>query len=131
MPPSLILSDEEYASSEDEDFAPDAAQRQDESSDSEVDDDETTRTNNKRQVTQRKGDLDGDAEDAGFANSGDEAIIERGLKRRKKKSKKGRKDDGMENDEDGDGGLVKTRSMRAQEYVHDRVCFKFLVELSN
>ncbi|PQE09887.1 SWR1-complex 5 protein [Rutstroemia sp. NJR-2017a BVV2] len=131
MPPSLILSDEEYASSEDEDFAPDAAQIQDDLSDSEVEEDETTRTNNKKRVTKRKGESDGDAEDAGFENSGDEAIIHKGMKRRKKKSKKGGKDDEMEDDEDGEGGLVKTRSMRAQEYVNDRAYFKFVVELSN
>ncbi|PQE23413.1 SWR1-complex 5 protein [Rutstroemia sp. NJR-2017a BBW] len=120
MPPSLILSDEEYVSSEDEDFAPDAVPIQDDSSDSEVQEDETTRTSNKKRPTKRNGDSDDDAEDAGFENSGDEAIIDKGMKRRKKKSKKGGKHDELEDDEDGEGGLVKTRSMRAQEYVNGR-----------
>ncbi|KAM3069625.1 swr complex subunit [Clarireedia jacksonii] len=120
MPPSLIPSDEEYASSEDEDFAPDAAQLQDESSDSEVDEvdeDEPPRANNKKWATKRRGDSASEAEDAGFENSGDEAIIEKGLKRRKKKSRKSGKDNELENDEGGEGGLVKTRSMLAQEKV--------------
>ncbi|ESZ97660.1 hypothetical protein SBOR_1955 [Sclerotinia borealis F-4128] len=120
MPPELIPSDEEYASSEDEDFAPDAVPAQDQSSESEPEDVDSIAVADKpkKKTTKRKQGDDEEAEDAGFENSGDEAIIERGLKRRKKKSKKG----GREKDEDegGEGGLVKTRSMRAQEKVEKK-----------
>jgi hypothetical protein len=117
MPPELIPSDEEYASEEDSDFAPDTAPAQEDpdSSDSESDAEKpSVKTKQKSKPAKRKRTGDGeDAEDAGFENSGDEAVIERGLKRQKKKGKKGGTDD---DDEGGEGGLVKTRSMRAQEY---------------
>ncbi|TEY34115.1 hypothetical protein BOTCAL_0646g00050 [Botryotinia calthae] len=115
MPPELIPSDEEYASSEDEDFAPDTAPAQEESSESEAEDEDSTAVTNKskKKTTKRKRGNDEEAEDAGFENSGDEAIIEKGLKKRKKSRKGGRE----EEDEGGEGGLVKTRSMRAQEKV--------------
>ncbi|KAB8297141.1 hypothetical protein EYC80_002523 [Monilinia laxa] len=120
MPPELIPSDDEYASSEDEDFAPDAAPAQEESSESEAEDEDSTVVIDKpkKKTTKRKRGDDEEAEDAGFENSGDEAIIERGLKRRKKKGKKGGKDE--EGDEGGEGGLIKTRSMRAQEKVEKK-----------
>ncbi|TGO07399.1 hypothetical protein BTUL_0282g00100 [Botrytis tulipae] len=119
MPPELIPSDEEYASSEDEDFAPDTAPAQEESSESEAEDEDSTAVTNKskKKTTKRKRGNDEEAEDAGFENSGDEAIIEKGLKRRKKKRRKGGKE---EEDEGGEGGLVKTRSMRAQEKVEKK-----------
>ncbi|KAF7897579.1 hypothetical protein EAF00_005807 [Botryotinia globosa] len=119
MPPELIPSEEEYASSEDEDFAPDTAPAQEESSESEAEDEDSTAVTNqsKTKTTKRKRGDDEEAEDAGFENSGDEAIIEKGLKRRKKKSRKGGKE---EEDEGGEGGLVKTRSMRAQEKVEKK-----------
>jgi len=107
--------EEDYASSEDSDFAPEDGPAPESSSESEAEADATapsrTATKRKRQPE------DGAAEDAGFENSGDEAIIEKG----KKKSKKRKKDqvgDGPNEDEDaGEGGLIKTRSQRAQEYV--------------
>ncbi|RDW78436.1 SWR1-complex protein 5 [Coleophoma crateriformis] len=113
MPPELIPDDDEYASSEDSDFAPEAAlaeASQDSGSESEADD--TTTANKTTVKTKRRHSPDKEADDAGFENSGDEAIIERGLKKQKKKGKKGKED--LE-DEGGEGGLVKTRSMRAQE----------------
>ncbi|QSZ34945.1 hypothetical protein DSL72_007807 [Monilinia vaccinii-corymbosi] len=123
MPPALIPSDEEYASSEDEDFAPDATPAQEESSESEEEhEDEDSAAvidRSKKKTPKRKRGDDEEAEDAGFENSGDEAIIERGLKRRKKKGKKGGKDE-EEEDEGGEGGLIKTRSMRAQEKVEKK-----------
>ncbi|KAG4030273.1 hypothetical protein MFRU_012g00190 [Monilinia fructicola] len=120
MPPELIPLDEEYASSEDEDFAPDAAPTQEESSESEPEDADSTAVVDqpKRKATKRKRGDEEEAEDAGFENSGDEAIIEKGLKRRKKKSKKGGKDE--EDDEGAEGGLIKTRSMRAQEKIEKK-----------
>jgi hypothetical protein len=114
MPPELIPDDEDYASEEDSDFAPDAgpAQASDSESDEEPSEDVTAKP---AKPTKRKRGQDEEAEDAGFENSGDEAIIEKGLKRQKKKGKKGK--DAEEDDEGGEGGLIKTRSMRAQEYV--------------
>ncbi|KAK2605320.1 hypothetical protein N8I77_008166 [Diaporthe amygdali] len=106
------IDDEDYASSEDSDFAPDEAPGHgDASSD---DEDEASGDAAKSAAVKRKrptqaGDGD-DAEDAGFENSGDEAIIGRG----KKKQKKGRQAQ-RDEDEGGQGGLIKTRSMRAVE----------------
>lgn len=119
MPPALITSDDEYASEEDSDFAPDDAapttQGDAEESSDEESEAETSKgkEKEKEKPTKRKR-VEEEAEDAGFENSGDEAIIEKGLKRRKRKGKKGVEDE----DEGGEGGLVKTRSMRAREYVH-------------
>lgn len=123
MPPALIPSDDEYASDEDSDFVDDApalqgeAESSDEDSDAEdgkTKDVPTNRGTGAAKSAKRKRAVgEEEAEDAGFENSGDEAIIERGLKRQKKKGKKG----ALEDDEGGEGGIVKTRSMRAQEYV--------------
>lgn len=106
MPPDPLLEeDEQYASSEDSDFSPDnAPQQTSDHSDLEDEDDKTT---NKRSHPVD----DEDAADAGYDNSGDEAIIKRGEKRRKKTHAKGVHED----DEGGEGGLVKTRRQRAAE----------------
>lgn len=106
------IDDEDYASSEDSDFAPDEAPEQgDPSSDDEdetaADATEPAPVKRKRQPQASGSD---DAEDAGFENSGDEAIIGRG----KKKQKKSRQAQ-LDEDEGGEGGLIKTRSMRAVE----------------
>ena len=108
MPPELIPDDEEYASEEDSDFAPDTAPAK-EDADSSEDEPEPEEIKAPKSTKRKRG-ADDDAEDAGFENSGDEAIIERGLKRQKKKGKKSKDE---EDDEGGEGGLVKTRSMRA------------------
>lgn len=106
------IDDEDYASSEDSDFAPDEAPEQGDAS-SDVEDEtagdtaEPAPVKRKRQTQAGGGD---DAEDAGFENSGDEAIIGKG----KKKQKKGRQAQ-RDEDEGGEGGLIKTRSMRAVE----------------
>jgi hypothetical protein len=120
MPPELIPSDEDYASSEDSDFAPDAvpAANEDDSSDDDADIDELAidtkappKTNKKRK--QEDGE---EAEDVGYENSGDEEIIGEGVRERKKAKKgKGKKSREEIEDEGGEGGLIKTRSMRAQE----------------
>lgn len=114
MPPEIIPEDEDYASEEDSDFAPDTApaQASDASSDEESEAEEEVKA--KPKAAKRKRGQDEEAGDAGFENSGDEAIIEKGLKRQKKK---GRKGEDAEDDEGGEGGLIKTRSMRAQEYA--------------
>lgn len=106
------IDDEDYASSEDSDFAPEEAQERgdDASSDDEGElaGDAAAPAPVKRKRQTQAGDGE-DAEDAGFENSGDEAIIGRGKK--KQKSRQAQRDE----DEGGDGGLIKTRSMRAVE----------------
>ncbi|KAL2074955.1 hypothetical protein VTL71DRAFT_8735 [Oculimacula yallundae] len=118
MPPELIPDDEEYASDEDSDFAPDAAPAPDaESSDEESEADEPATITKQPQPKKRKRGDDEEAEDVGFENSGDEAIMKEGSKSKRKKGKKNK--DEIE-DEGGEGGLVKTRSMRAQEVVEKK-----------
>lgn len=117
MPPDPTVDDEDYASSEDSDFAPEDVAEQDagaESSDEEDDSEAVAAATPAAPSKKRKqaGDAD-EAADAGFENSGDEAIIEKG-KKRQKKSRKAQQD---QDDEGGEGGLIKTRSMRAVEYV--------------
>merc|ERR1712093_246219 len=119
MPPELIPDDEEYASEEDSDFAPDAAPAPDaESSDEESEAEEPAAIANKTQPKKRKRGDDEETEDLGFENSGDEAIMKEGSKARRKKGKKNKEE--LE-DEGGEGGLVKTRSMRAQEKTEKKV----------
>jgi hypothetical protein len=119
MPPEIMPSDSDYASEEDSDFAPDAAPAavEEESSDSESEADEpTTKIDVKGKNKKRKRGDNEEAEDLGFENSGDEAIIKEydGAAKRKK-GKKGRAAE-LE-DEGGEGGVVRTRSMRALECV--------------
>ncbi|KAG9248267.1 bucentaur or craniofacial development-domain-containing protein [Calycina marina] len=120
MPLELIPDDEDYASSEDSDFAPDAAPAtaadvsSDEDSDADESPTEKTIKHIKKPAKRKRGDEK--AEDLGFENSGDEAIIEKGLKRQKRR-KRGEVED---EDEGGEGGLVKTRSMRAQEKIEKK-----------
>ncbi len=111
MPPELIPDDEDYASSEDSDFAPDAAPAK---GDDATSDEESDAETAKPVAKKRKRATDEEAEDAGFEYSGDEAIIGHAKRKRAKKAKKG---DVIDEDEGGEGGLVKTRSMRAAEYV--------------
>lgn len=110
------LHDEDYVSEEDSDFAPDQAPVE-ESSGSD-DDDEAADAEKQTRGKRRRQDGEDGAGDAGFENSGDEAIIEKGKKRRKRAK---RKDDGADADADadegGEGGLIKTRRMRAAEYA--------------
>ena len=106
MPPELD-HEEDYVSEEDSDFAPEDGVEQDLSA-SEDDVPDAAKPKPKRQAGDRA------AEDAGFDNSGDEGIIEKGKKRQKKAKAKDRT---AGEDEGGEGGLVKTRSMRAAEYA--------------
>ncbi|KAK1691460.1 bucentaur or craniofacial development-domain-containing protein [Colletotrichum godetiae] len=124
MPPDPTIDDEEYESSQDSDFAPEdaaAAAADDgasEASDSEADDGEDAA----KKPTKRKRDA-GDDETADFENSGDEALIKKAAK---KKLKKAARDAAAAlalsvEDEGGEGGLVKTRSMRAAEKEERKV----------
>jgi hypothetical protein len=119
MPPELIPSDDEYASEEDSDFAPDAvpAANEDDSSDDDADIDELAiDTKAQPKPKKRKRGDEEEAEDVGYENSGDEEIIGEGVRERKKAKKgKGKKSKEELEDEGGEGGLIKTRSMRAQE----------------
>lgn len=115
MSPEPMIEDEDYASSEDSDFAPDDAPEQEgdgegESSDDDGAKDQPATSAAPSRKRKQAGD-GGDAEDAGFENSGDEVIIEKGKKRRMK-GRQARQD---QDDAGGDGGLIKTRSMRAVE----------------
>lgn len=99
--------DEQYASSQDSDFAPEVASAADtDTSDSEDD-------GVKLKQGKRTAGADTNTKDASYDNSGDEAIIEKG-KRRRKKHKVGVED---KDDEGGEGGLIKTRRQRAAELV--------------
>ncbi|KAK1702660.1 bucentaur or craniofacial development-domain-containing protein [Colletotrichum lupini] len=122
MPPDPTIDDEEYESSQDSDFAPEEAAAADdgasEASDSEADDGEDAA----KTTTKRKRDAGGD-EAADFENSGDEALIKKAAK---KKLKKAARDAAAAlalgvDDEGGEGGLVKTRSMRAAEKEERKV----------
>lgn len=101
--------DEDYASAEDSDFAPEPAQERDSSPES----DGEAHASKESQGGTSKRQPDDAAEDAGFENSGDEAVIEKGRKRRRKTTGRG----GEEREDGGQGGLIKTRSQRAQESV--------------
>jgi hypothetical protein len=112
MPPPnpAIDEEEDYASEEDSDFALDDAPAND-SSLSDDDDDDEANTESKPSAGRKRPAPDTEADDAGFENSGDEAIIEKGKKRRKK-------DKTADVAPDADKGpLIKTRSMRAVEHV--------------
>ncbi|OTB08373.1 hypothetical protein M426DRAFT_316994 [Hypoxylon sp. CI-4A] len=106
------LLEEDYASEEDSDFAPDAAPVLGNSDASESEEEEVQLV----AVPSAKRSADADGNDD-FENSGDEAIIQRGKKRRKKDK---RKDGNVEDDEGGEGGLIKTRSQRAAEKVEKK-----------
>lgn len=120
MPPTPIINipdDEDYASSEDSDFAPEEAPKREssDSSDSEAETNDGVKKTQKKSrakpVKRKRNEEDNEA-DVGFENSGDEGLIREGKKALKRRRKKGE-----ESDDDGDGGLVKTRSQRALEYV--------------
>ncbi|TQN71329.1 SWR1-complex protein 5 [Colletotrichum shisoi] len=135
MPPDPIIDEEEYESSQDSDFAPDdgvAAEGDSEASESEADGDDaatktttttttaaataTATTTTTTTTTKRKRDTnDNEAEDVGFENSGDEALIKKATKKQKRRKAKDADGAPDEEDEGGEGGLVKTRSMRAAE----------------
>ncbi|KAG5919820.1 hypothetical protein E4U42_006420, partial [Claviceps africana] len=108
MPPDpLGDDDEQYASSQDSDFAPDGAPEpasDDSDSEDALADGLSKRQNTDAVAGRRSDDCDG------YDNSGDEAVIVRGQKRRKRAQEKGQ----LVDDEDGgQGGLVKTRAQRA------------------
>ncbi|KAI1196608.1 bucentaur or craniofacial development-domain-containing protein [Nemania serpens] len=101
--------DEDYASEDDSDFAPGAAPAEEGSeveSGSEGDGDRTT---NSALKGKRKG---SDAAPDDLENSGDDTVIQKGRKRQKRAR---RHNGDAEDDEGGEGGLIKTRRQRALE----------------
>ena len=106
--PSPPLNDDAYISEEDDDFNPEAIEVDDNASSDSASDEEATTTTQKISIArkQKSHRNESEAEDAGFENSGDEGIIRRGTRRRRK---------GLDDrsDSGGEGGFVKTRSMRA------------------
>ncbi|KAG6044569.1 swr complex subunit [Claviceps sp. LM77 group G4] len=111
MPPDpLADDDEQYASSQDSDFAPDAAPEA--ASDASDSEDATVDGPLKRKHAEAVAGPS-DREDHGYDNSGDEAIIGKGRKRRRRAQERGQLVD--EDEEGGPGGLVKTRAQRAAE----------------
>ncbi|KAK0669652.1 bucentaur or craniofacial development-domain-containing protein [Cercophora samala] len=113
-PPEVDPLEEEYVSEEDSDFAPEddnAPAAEESSASADEDEDATAKPTAKR----KRPAGDDAAEDAGFENSGDEAIISKGLKKKKRKQTK----EDVE-DEGGEGGLIKTRAQRAVEKAEKR-----------
>jgi hypothetical protein len=119
--------DDNYVSEEDSDFAPDDAAEEDESLSS--DDDEAAEGESAPAKPDRKRPAaDSSADDVGFENSGDEAIIERGKKKQKKHQEKAGADADREEE---DGPLIKTRRMRAAEYVFHRLPTSWMTSTDN
>jgi hypothetical protein len=103
--------DEEYVSSQDSDFAPEDGPEHDSAGESDEEADSVGPG-----ATAKRKQRDGDHGDAGYENSGDEAVIEKGKKRRKRAKEKDRDDEDHDDEGEGSGGFVKTRRQRAQEY---------------
>lgn len=112
MPPETPVDEEDYASSEDSDFAPEDAPDRASSSGSDDEAEDVGDAAKPAPAKRKRQAGDAEAEDAGFENSGDEAIIEKGKKRRRRGK---HVDSANADDEGGEGGLIKTRSQRAQE----------------
>ncbi|KAM4054587.1 bucentaur or craniofacial development domain-containing protein [Hirsutella rhossiliensis] len=104
LDPPFDHDDHQGASSDDSDFAPDDAPEQAESA-SESDPEVAGSVTKKRRQDHEA--------DRGYDNSGDEAIIQKGRKRRKRANNRGEAFDDANNG--GEGGLVKTRRQRAEE----------------
>lgn len=110
LPPD---QDDTYASEDDSDFAPDEAP----DAASSASEDEGDEISVEPAPAKRKGQDGCEATDAGYENSGDESVIDKGRKKRRKKDNHGEAAAAdARGDEDGEGGIViKTRSMRATE----------------
>ena len=117
----LELDPDDHVSSEDEDFNPNApttaalddSAASSSESDSDAEASISTPKKSKKPIRTKKTEtttLDLDE------NSGDEAIIQRG-KRRKTKAAGDDDIDFADDDEGSEGGLIKTRAQRAREYV--------------
>jgi hypothetical protein len=123
--PTISLStapDLDSSSSDDEDFKPDAnpsaLDAEERSSDSDTDFSSNEATTRKPKSRKRKKATE-DSVELELA-SGDEATIRKG-KRKKQRKAKGAATDGYSDedneDEGGEGGLIKTRAQQAKEYA--------------
>lgn len=107
------ILDEDYASEEDSDFSPDAVAADEKEDGEEASESEDDSAPQSGATTKRKRDAtEPDNGEDDYENSGDELIISKGKKRQKKHKAK---DGAANDDEGGEGGLIKTRSMRATE----------------
>ncbi|CAK7273792.1 swr complex subunit [Sporothrix epigloea] len=114
--PDTVMDDDHYASSEDSDFAPEDAPNAASVADSDSEDDAVAKTvapNSQQTGRAAAAGKDEEAEDAGFENSGDEAVIGKGKKRQ-------RKHGDSDGEDGGRGGFVKTRHQRANEKAERR-----------
>ncbi|KZF24040.1 BCNT-domain-containing protein [Xylona heveae TC161] len=114
-----VGNEEEYISSEDEDYNPEAVNGEadgGEESESSSEDEQAPGAGKKpsRPKKRKSGPTEND-EQAEELDSGDEATIRKGAKRRKQRKAGGKDQDDEEDDEGGEGGLIKTRAQRAAE----------------
>jgi len=100
--------DDDYDEDEDEDFSPEVAAVVDEASASSDSEEETTALTTAKRKRTKGSD---EAEDVDFENSGDEATIRSG----KRKTKKSKDVAAGDDEEGGEGGLIKTRAQRKLE----------------
>lgn len=111
----MDADDEQYASEDDSDFAPDDAPDQPSDSDGDDDgdgDDAASRLTGKGRRADGRGGARND-DGGGYDNSGDEVVIAKGRKRQKRARDRG---DASDDEAGGEGGLVKTRRQRAAQY---------------
>ncbi|KAF2970263.1 hypothetical protein GQX73_g3276 [Xylaria multiplex] len=111
MASEQIFDEDEYASEDDSDFAPTAAVAED-GSGSESELEPELNSDQPAGVTPKRRRTDTDTAEGDFENSGDETVIQKGIKRQRKAK---RNNGPVEDDEGGEGGLIKTRRQRAQE----------------
>ncbi|KAI0535207.1 bucentaur or craniofacial development-domain-containing protein [Xylaria digitata] len=111
MTSEKIFDEDDYASGDDSDFAPTAAVAED-GSGSESEPEPELNGDQSTGVTPKRRRTDADTVEDDFENSGDETVIQKGIKRQRKAK---RTDGDAEEDEGGEGGLIKTRRQRAQE----------------
>jgi len=107
-PKTIAQADDDYDEEEDTDFNPDANAAEDAAESSESDEEDTAETTGPKR--KRTKPTTTTAEDIDFDNSGDEATIQRGKKRKRKDGGKT-----VDDDEGGEGGLIKTRAQRLVE----------------
>lgn len=116
--PQIGDGEEDYHSSSDEDFNPEATKADVDLSESGEEDDnaasQSLAPKGKRKQHQIRQNGEEEDAEADWANSGDEAIVRRA--KRRKGRQPGINDGDDEEDEAGrEGGLVKTRAQRAKE----------------
>jgi len=99
---------DDYDEDEDEDFRPEEAAAVEEASDSSDSEEETAAVTTAKRKRRKGAD---EAEDVDFENSGDEATIRSG----KRKTKKNKDITAEDDEEGGEGGLIKTRAQRKLE----------------